>query len=526
MAVHTPSDYIQIEEENETVYLRVLQKGGTFKDLEWMLTDHPRVQITKFQQAKEALEQEGGRAEIGVIKPAVIVKTDRSKMKATLVWNVTEQEWKENASKWGQEAIVALRKAGVVESPDLPAIYSSFYDKTAVVARGIEPRDGEDSVVSYVELASRKPTIKSNGEADFYDMNFVNEVKSGDWLGEKLSATIGTPGKNLYGDVILQTSGKEFPLLYDEETVELVQEENKHVLRAKCAGVVERVNGKIHVSNHLMIPGDVGPGTGHIEFDGSVTVQGTIQEGYKVIATKDVAVLGDIGLYNVPLVCAETGDIYIKGGIFANTTVEAGGNIYVRHANESSLKAKRDIRVGYYSIGSLLQSENVLLDDPKGKIVGGRVEALARVQAGIIGNKMERSTHISIAGFNREEREAELKDLLAKYKSLLTTIDQVKKEVSTLEGIKGRLTEQQLSQYQETYKYYERLLERGNELESKRQATMALLTTRGEGQLSIATEAFPETFVEIKQMAKKVDRMVKGTFYAEGKDLHYEGENE
>ena len=42
--------------------------------------------------------------------------------------------------------------------------------------------------------------LREDGKADFYDMNFLDEVKKGDWLGEKIPLTNSIPGKTITGE--------------------------------------------------------------------------------------------------------------------------------------------------------------------------------------------------------------------------------------------------------------------------------------------------------------------------------------
>ena len=43
--------------------------------------------------------------------------------------------------------------------------------------------------ITYIEIPERRPVIREDGSADYYEMNFVTPVNEGDWLGEKSSGT-------------------------------------------------------------------------------------------------------------------------------------------------------------------------------------------------------------------------------------------------------------------------------------------------------------------------------------------------
>jgi len=86
-------------------------------------------------------------------------------------------------------------------------------------------------------------------------------------------------------------------------------------LYALKSGAVHYEGDRISVSNHLEIDGDVDFKTGNINFDGFVTIKGTVADGFSVVAVKDVEILGTIGIGSVKEVVSKEGSIYIKGGI-------------------------------------------------------------------------------------------------------------------------------------------------------------------------------------------------------------------
>lgn len=136
----------------------------------------------------------------------------------------------------------------------------------------------------------RKPVIREDGKADYYDMNFIYEIEEGEWLGEKIHAQPGIPGMNVCGESIPAPWGSDLPLKYDHKSAFEVEEDGKTVLRSKISGVVEEHEGMVSVNHHLPIVGDVGIETGNIEFNGSVSIKGTVQPGFSVVANGDISI--------------------------------------------------------------------------------------------------------------------------------------------------------------------------------------------------------------------------------------------
>ena len=75
-----------------------------------------------------------------------------------------------------------------------------------------------------------------HGKVNYYDLNLIHKVRTGDWLGER---TVRYPdaGKNVYGVEIEPEVGTGTFTL-DRNSVELVREDGKDVLYALKTGAV------------------------------------------------------------------------------------------------------------------------------------------------------------------------------------------------------------------------------------------------------------------------------------------------
>ncbi|PLR76438.1 DUF342 domain-containing protein [Bacillus sp. V3-13] len=517
---------ILLEEESGSVFLTVFKSGMTFVKLDRTLQTLPQISITKFLPLKDALN--AGfceKLEIGNIKPPVDLEISRDSMTAKIRLNCTEQHLKENLNRMKAEIKNMLESRGICEGILYYVIdHELKVQKDITIAAGTEAVDGQDAQITYFQPTERKPTIKEDGKADYFDMHFLDEVEKGDWLGEKHHPTDGVPGKNIYGDILLPKKGKDRKLLYDAKTVMEHEEDGKIVLRALVKGVVEKKGNRIAVGDHLIVNGDVGIETGNIDFNGNITIKGIIMEGFSVSADKDISILGSMGLSGVESVTSRNGDIFIKGGAFGKgkTKIRAAKNIFIKHANECTLEAGENITIGYYSVGSLLKARNVLAHEKKGKLIGGVIEAKGKVVAGIVGNHLERKTNIHVEGFNRELIQMELEGLFSEYDMATLHVERYAQQLSVNEGLLDQLNEQQKNQYELTKSNYEEELEKLNGLDQKRKSLTSLLEAKGEGEVTVGVIAYPETVIQIKVMIKRIHSSTHGTFYAMGNQLHHE----
>ncbi|WP_057911786.1 DUF342 domain-containing protein [Peribacillus muralis] len=520
------NEHFILESELGLVYITVFMKGFSILNFNSILLEFPQLMLEHVKDLKQALtEAIGERISVGRLKPIVELDIAEDKMSTRVKLNCSEYYLKDNYSAIVGTILENLHKEKISEGILMDVLQNELTIKDfTVIAMGKEPVHGKDAIVTYFERSERKPTVKEDGKADYYDMNFLDEVKRGDWLGERIPPSSGEMGRLITGELALPRKGKDKKLLYDQKTIAAIEEDGKTVLRALIDGVVEVRDGKITVGAHLSIAGDVGIETGNIDIDGSVTVKGTVVDHFSVTATKDISILSELGVSNVEEINSKEGDVFIKGGIFGKglSRVSAARNIFVKHANECHLHAGENIHIGSYSLGSFLKAKNIFTDEKKGKLIGGVVEAQGKVRAAVIGNRMERKTIITVKGFNRILIKEELNETLLLYKLKIKQLESIKDKLEVYDMVLGKLDEVDHLQYDQTKKQQERLLADITQLDRKRKSIMDMLDSKGEGEITIRQVAYPETRLQIKSMEKKLNDRTKGTFYAEYNHLHFD----
>lgn len=511
--------------EHDQVFLQLRHQGLTLKDFLDLLEHNPRIDVRNFAVVQQALDQVSSQPVlVGLLRSLVECSVSADEMEAKIRIHQTQEELNRN-SEILHDIWQALGSQGVCEGILTEVLKEPLSaQRWLVVAQGTVPIVGDNAIVKYIPKPDRKPQLRSDGKTDFYEMNFFDVVHKGDWLGEKIPATPGIPGTTVTGKSVPSMGGKEIPLRYDPKTVMVVQEGDRLVLRAAIDGIVEWQNGRIGVSDCLVISGDVGVGTGNIDYFGSVIVHGTVQDTYSVVAGKDISILSPLGIGAVKRIESKGGDIYLRGGVFghAKAVIEATGNIFAKYANECVMKAGNDIHIGYYAMGSTLQAKVVKLDEDRGKLIGGKVQAESKVVAAYIGNPYERVTQISIAGFDRELMKESLELMVKERKGVLLTLGKLEQWLNRYESSNQIEEEKYLAKYDSallTRDHLEGELER---LELAIKALVELLKTRGEGAVSISKMAYPKTHLTIKAKIKTVDKETRGTFFYDDGQLYFE----
>ncbi len=517
------NDFFNIMEDEGRLYIVVTRPGYSIKDFNSIILDNPTYQLSSFMNLKTALEVVASvKTHIGYLKPRVDVIISNDEMEAKIVLNITAKEMAENKIGISTEIIEALNSKDVTEG-----LFNLFQkpltvQKEITVAEGIPPVNGQDAVITYYQLSEKKPIILDDGSVNHYELNLIDNAKANDWLGEKTFPTEGKPGLTVTGKVIPAKNGRDLKLKYDRSTIAEYIEGEKIVLRALIDGAVKFDGDKIRIDNHLIIPGDVGYETGNIIFDGYVTIKGTVKDGFSVNAKYDIEVLGQMGIGAVEKIISTHGSIYIKGGAYGKGTakVEAKKNVYLKYCNECIVVAGEDINIGFYALDSSLEAKRILLDPIHGKIIGGSISAQIQVVSGVIGNKNEKRTQISVQGFDRLAIKSEFEHLLGKYKELLQEANKVKRQLEIFEYSLSGAEYVNMDEYYKHARKYEGILDEIKLLEEKRVRLQKILETKGEGEIGIFKAAYPETYIEIKKMSKKINTIVNGSFYALNRELH------
>lgn len=517
------NDHFEISEENGKVYIVTFSAGFPLKDFDGILRSHPRLKLTNFALLKNVLATESeSPVEIGRWLPNVEVEISRDKMTASIFIYETIEFMKKNDELLKQQILDALAEKGVVEGIlafDLSMIEPG---KAFLIAEGTSPVAGADAQITYLPKPERKPVIREDGKADYYDMNFISEIAEGSWLGEKIPATFGKTGKNVLGEIIPATPGRDVPLRYDKKSAYEVEEDGKTVIRSKIAGVLDDVKGMIGVNRHLPIHGDVGIETGNLEFKGSLSIRGTITAGYTVIATGDISIEGAEGVSGAKLIKSIEGDVYIRGGIFGlgSTRVEAGGNIFVKHVNEAHLVATDSIHIGFYALGSQLEAHSIYVDERKGKIIGGRAVAKSAIITAISGNRLERRTDLIIESVNKQDSYFNLQYKAGQLKQLQAEITSYEEKIKSLLPVVKQMNTQQIAAFEETKQALSKLKAEAVIVDREIKVIMEELRHAGKEEITVTKEAYPGTYIQIGKKSSILSKMTNGKFLLEFGELN------
>lgn len=517
------NDFFEITERNGKVFITTKKSGFPIKGFDAILRSFPRIKLTNFAVLKNVLSKvSAAPVEIGQWLPILEIEVSRDKMSASLFIHEALDFIRMNQEDLKQQINKVLAENRIVHGLLPIHIESIVPGKAILVAQGNPPVKGSDAQITYLQIPERKPVIREDGKADYYDLNFIFEISEGSWLGEKILPEPGTPGQNVYGEILPATPGRDISLKYDHKSAYEVEEDGKVVLRSRISGVLEHSQGLVSVNHHLPINGDVGIETGNLEFDGSISIRGTVQNGFTVIAKGDVSIEAPEGVAGANLIKSIDGDIYIRGGIFGlgETRIEAGGSIFVKHVNEANLYAGQDIYIGFYAIGSNLKAHSILLDERKGKIIGGTATAKNQIITAISGNRLERRTELIINSVNKQEVYAMIQDKAAQLKILQEEITELEEQMNRLKPMVKQLNKQQAAAFEQAKQNLHDYKGEAMAIDHEIKVMMNDLRNVGKEEIQVKKEAYPGTYIQIGKKSTILSKMTNGTFLLEFGELN------
>lgn len=518
------SDFISISKKDDGFYIQSFRKGISLEQFSRIMLDHPEIRITSIIAIRNVLMNAPMPPEkFAESKERIFIELSEDEFKAYVTLCMDEEELSSShRADLFKEITRKLKENGIIYGIKNSVLLNKMSNNTKIlVAEGIIPVNGEDSGIRMYELKEARPEAKVDGNVDHYELNLINRAIAGDWLGERTDPTDGFPGKTVKGSTLLPVKGKDLPLFYDKNTVKEVYTDGKTTLYARINGAVHYDGDRVGVSNHLEITGNIDFKTGNIDFDGFLTVKGTIEDSFSVAASKDIEILGDYGVGGVKDITSNGGSIFIKGGIAGNNKamIRSKKNIYTKFVSDTTIVCEGSVHIGFYCLNSNIKAKEVILDSARGQIIGGSIEAEIRVVASTIGSTSEKRTSISVSGFDRRLLKLSLDHVSSEIEKLKADLVKAKSEVSVYGNAHG-LTREQTVAYEKIRDHYFNVRDSLKQLEEERKILTGYLKTHGEGEISILKKVYPNTQLEIKKIIKEITKPVMSTsFYVQDGEI-------
>lgn len=389
-----------------------------------------------------------------------------------------------------EEVIAKLNEEGVIfglKEEIIHRIVEEKSTKLTLVAEGVYPVDGEDASLRFFFETDRVkllPKELENGRVDHRELSLVQNVQKGQALVEKKPATPGTPGKNVRGEEVKATPGKDVNIVLGKN---VTWEKNQVI--ATCDGEPTKSGNKVSVQLVHEIRDNVGYRTGNIDFVGTVHIRGDVESGFTVKAGGDVVITGNV---EGGIIEAE-GNITINGGIIGQdkSRIKCNGDLYARYIDHAQVDVEGEIRVRDAIMHSVVNSgQRIVLGTKKGMIMGGVVRAADLIDVQFLGSKMGTQTEVEV-GINPGYRR-ELNEIEKRMPALEKELDMVEKALNLLnrqEELSPKREEQKAKLIRTSFV----LKAEKRKLETRRDEIMTLINERqlGRGCIKVRQTIYP-----------------------------------
>ncbi|MDC7126682.1 MAG: FapA family protein [Spirochaetales bacterium] len=432
----------------------------------------------------------------------------------------------EGGSDITSESIIGLLKAngvihGILEEYITEIEDHPVYNQHLVVAEGSKPVNGNDSkiVYNFEEGQAQVNYKEKHGKVDFKEMNKIQNVVEGQILARKTPAEEGIPGRTVLGKLLPAKSGTNYNFSIGKN-VRISTDGTTAI--ADLSGQVMITAGKLTVEPVYVVPGDVNlKSGGNIIFLGSVVVNGSVEDGFKVKASGNIEVLGNVGKAEIDA----DGNVIVHQGINGKTEglVRAGKTIWSKFIENVNVECGDAVVATDGIINSNVISDRLIACMGKrATIVGGRLRATEEIHAKTLGSPTGSETILEV-GWDPKSKE-KLQNLEKELEEKTTEIDDIERNILTLQNYKRK--KKKLPEDKEEYlaeleeKKEEEYSEKARLEEDIEKIKEYLYSLKYVGKVSAAKKVYPGVKILVKDANLKVrNEFNSSTFVNEDGDV-------
>ncbi|EOS72728.1 hypothetical protein C819_04077 [Lachnospiraceae bacterium 10-1] len=271
-----------------------------------------------------------------------------------------------------------------------------------LIAEGTPAKAGKDGWYEFfVRLdLPRIPAPLPDGGVDYVNIEAFEMVEEGEKIAVYHRAEKGTDGKNVFGEVIHANNGLEKNPL---KGVGFALASDGVTYFSKISGKFEFINGRIVITNMIVVCEDVTAVTGKLEVDGSVHVIGSIHSGGYIKASGDIIV--EYNVETAKLIAG--GNVMIKKGSCSKRDcfIEAGGEVSGSFFEAANITAGGNVKANYIMNSNIRTMGRVIVSGSKGILLGGSICAVKGVDTYNLGNSSHIKTLLDIGRNELYEQE-------------------------------------------------------------------------------------------------------------------------
>jgi len=295
-------------------------------------------------------------------------------------------------------------KPKLISNNNIEAIVAKMATKeklpvTITIAKGIRPELGKDARIAWhADTKVRAGTLREDRTIDLRERNIVTAVAQGGLVAEKIKATKGKSGTNLFGEEIEATDGRDVPFKSGKGIVVDDKEDRVRYFAAHNGNVSMR-QGVLSVAKVFNISGDVDYATGNVHVKTDLLIGGTVKTGFTVRAEGNVQING---MVEGGATVEAQGNIIVKNGILGlETTVVSYGDVKAQFIQDAEVFAHGNVIISSYIYNSTVRAAGTIVvkqggGGKGGKVIGGMLVASGGMEMSIVGSPTNRSTVLAL----------------------------------------------------------------------------------------------------------------------------------
>lgn len=291
----------------------------------------------------------------------------------------------------------ALKNRGIVVGIKHEAITDMIkkrrMNEKILIAEGTPAKPGKNGWFEFfVRLdLPRIPAPLPDGGVDYVNIEAFEMVDEGEKLAVYHPAEKGIDGENIFGEVLHANKGLEKKPL---KGVGFKIASDGVTYVSKLNGKFEYLNGRMIISNMIIVREDVTAVTGKLEVDGSVYVIGSVYSGGNIEATGDIIIEHNVEAARL----MAGGNVMIKKGSCSKNDcyIEAKGEVSGSFFEATHINADGNVKANYIMNSTINTMGKVIVSGSKGMLLGGKISAVRGVDTYNLGNKSHLKTYLVV----------------------------------------------------------------------------------------------------------------------------------
>lgn len=271
------------------------------------------------------------------------------------------------------------------------------------VAEGREMVEGNDGYYDFFFNQTKPtPTIDEEGNVNYTEMLIADTVEEAQVLAVYHPAGMGVGGCSVTNISTPGTVGKNVPALhgvgfrFDKKT-------NTYYSNVRGFVTFDETTNILNVRKIYEIKGDANRYNTHLQYDGTVHVEGSVGSGVQINASGDIIVDG----YAEGVFLNAGQNVVIRGGVNADGKgcIQAKGFVMARFYEAANIRAVGNVEGNYFLNCNVECDGKIMARGGKSRILGGKMEALAGIEASVITNYRRVGMSVIVGDYTRLQRQ-------------------------------------------------------------------------------------------------------------------------